>query len=369
MDTYHRRDWAWEYARRVRLRAVLAAGFGSDKDTSASESSGEDVIVVHGSEERSEGVSLSANAAPPPDNIRNRSGRSDGENRGLRSPKGPRTTTGRVNFNEARIETHSDSRTHESQDVATSSDTGTHVLHGVVSANTCRLASLSDLKPAPPVRDLTTEEQKIVNRRKNYIAGDQLVLHGQSQSFLRVNAWAGDVIINSFSVRINERNRRSVASDSSHPTVYVFNSFLAERLLPVKNSHMVRRNTTHKKVKNWFGKKNGPTVFIAYMDVLVFPLNEKRHHWTLLFVDARTQSLVFYERLKNVMEIKELEKCKRLRQYVLEEDKNRRRQGPSPAVCIYDGIEEWPLAVNKTFPKQMDGDSCGLFIMLVAYYV
>ena len=130
------------------------------------------------------------------------SGRSDGENRGLQSPKGPRTTTGRENFDEAQIETHSDSRTHESQDVANASDTGMHVLCGVVSANTRRLASLSDLKPVPPVRDLTKEEKNIVNRRKNYTVGDQLVLHFQSQSSLLVNAWAGDVKINSFSVRI-----------------------------------------------------------------------------------------------------------------------------------------------------------------------
>ena len=44
------------HARRVRRRAELASGFGSDTDTSATESSGEDVIVVHGSDEGSEGV-------------------------------------------------------------------------------------------------------------------------------------------------------------------------------------------------------------------------------------------------------------------------------------------------------------------------
>ena len=445
MDSQHCRDWTSDYARRVRRRAELAAGFESDTEGSSSESSEEDVIAVHGSNEGSEEVSPSATAAPPAKNFRIMPGKSDGEIRGLRYPN--RVTTAMVNFENAGIKTGSilsgrqaaegtaekgdgasistlarhkegDSVRQSPEDVGGGrmtflsstilqapsssgtreywdpvlmpttrqqesqrpqkmptgrteavSDTVTHVTNSAVAANTRPHASLSDLKPAAPVRDLTTEENMVVNKRKNYTVGDQVVRHGQAQSFLSVNAWAGDVIINSFSFRINQKNRNSVASDPSYPSMYVFNSFLADHLLPMKESHLVTRSTTHEEVKNWFRRKNGLTVFIGDMDVLMFPLNEKQCQWTLLFLDARTRSLMFYDPLGNALKPRERERCKRLRQYVLEEDKNRRRQGPGPVVSTYDGIEEWPLNECKTFPKQMDGDSCGLFIMWAAYYV
>ena len=61
--------------------------------------------MVHGSDEGLEEVSPFANAAPPTNNVGNLSERCDDAIGGLRSPKSPRATTGRMKFDDARFAT------------------------------------------------------------------------------------------------------------------------------------------------------------------------------------------------------------------------------------------------------------------------
>ena len=133
---------------------------------------------------------------------------------------------------------------------------------------------------------------------------------------------------------------------------YVFNSFLYGKLIEARYDYAtsVRRWTTGR-------------VRVLEFDKLLFPINLGNTHWVLAGIDIRYQRLVYLDSLHGGDTDGVLE---RLREWLTHEvtDKYGMEKAKSMNICAWRSVHNPPYT-----PRQRDGESCGVFMVMLADYL
>lgn len=93
-------------------------------------------------------------------------------------------------------------------------------------------------------------------------------------------------------------------------------------------------------------------------------------HWILLIVDIKGRSIHLYDSLRQDVALSD-SRIGLLRYYISTEAHNSTgtREDRDLSVTRVNDIDHWPVVVNEPYPKQLDGGSCGIFLLWVMEYL
>ena len=190
-----------------------------------------------------------------------------------------------------------------------------------------------------------------------------ITLHLRDLKTLRARRWLNDEIINSFGALLNCRNRdffrnkelgvqQNSAEGQNRPRTHMFSSFFFTRL--------TSGGYDYDGVRRW-PKRAG--VDVKSLDLILFPINLHNTHWVLAAVHIRGRRFLYLDSLggsdrHNVLGV--------LRRWLIDEVEA--KNGPEEANAM--DIMSWAFVENPdNMPKQLDGSSCGVFVLYNADYL
>ena len=161
--------------------------------------------------------------------------------------------------------------------------------------------------------------------------------------------WINDEIINSFTAILANREHGKVSANPWYKPNFFFSTFLFPRFLQFG----------YKAVQRWGRKSTGP-YHILEGKYLFVPINQEGQHWVLVVGDIPTRTLWFLDpyqwlRASHQTGAKEYY-CSVIKEYLEMECRLNDEVIGEIKWVISDS--EWDL-----LPKQMDGYSCGLFVL------
>jgi len=98
------------------------------------------------------------------------------------------------------------------------------------------------------------------------------------------------------------------------------------------------------------------------VDIILVPINVSGTHWVLVQVNVQDQYILFYDPFgaKDSQGYVDA-----VRRWLV--DELRSKLG-NEAVAKW-AVDQWEVAMDDDFPRQTDCGSCGVFVLVVAYYL
>ncbi|KAA8496817.1 Ubiquitin-like-specific protease ESD4 [Porphyridium purpureum] len=195
----------------------------------------------------------------------------------------------------------------------------------------------------------------------------KITLQREDMCRLRGSSWLNDELVNSYVALLNARNaaRREENASCGHNSrpcvqrVYCFTSFFYARLNATKAGYDydgVRRWTTRAKVD------------VLSTDILLIPVNLGNTHWVLVSINMRRQSIHYLDSMSSPDSLSSFVMASLARW--LDDEVNNKHPGATesglnraagPWSC-----SSWPRKVLRHLPRQRDGGSCGVFMLMFA---
>lgn len=169
---------------------------------------------------------------------------------------------------------------------------------------------------------------------------------------LQGSSWLNDEVINSFIALVNRRSRLQHAlplheKSPSAPRTFVVTTYLYTRLSPRVGLY------DYAGVKRWAA---GQGLDLTAVDVVVVPVNLRRSHWVMVTIDLGRRTLHYYDPYLTADTTSIIQN---VRHWL--NDEVRQHLGDDAAKRM--AVHAWPEVSVDGLPEQMDGGSCGVFVL------
>ena len=185
--------------------------------------------------------------------------------------------------------------------------------------------------------------------------------------FLRLQGerWLNSEVMNSFIALINDKHERLRVAGQlqdvdmpdvdgpANPRSFVFGTYFYSRLVPASGGY------DYEGVRRW---GTGLRLDLGAVDIILVPINVSGTHWVLVQVNVQDQYILFYDPFgaKDSQGYVDA-----VRRWLV--DELRSKLG-NDAVAKW-AVDQWEVAMDDDFPRQTDCGSCGVFVLVVAYYL
>jgi len=194
------------------------------------------------------------------------------------------------------------------------------------------------------------------------LVADFLRLHGER--------WLNGELMNSVIVMINDKEQRLHAAkrpldveeldveelEAEAPANLrscMFGTYFFSRLVPVAGAY------DYDGVRRWGA---GVRLDLSAVDVILVPINVDGSHWVLVQVNVQDQFFLFYDPFGT----KDNQGyVNAVRRWLIDELRATVGQG---AVAEW-AVDKWEVSEDADLPRQTDSGSCGVFVLIVAYYL
>jgi len=178
-----------------------------------------------------------------------------------------------------------------------------------------------------------------------------IILKREDMHRLRGTQWLNDEVSNSFICLLNSRNQVHI-----HNT-YVFNTFFYTRL------NVGKLKYDYDGVKRWTTRAK---VDVTKLDYILIPVNHNNFHWVLSGISMKEKCIFYIDSMGHSKNSSEkgaaYDVMTKLKRWLSDEIVDKYGTHKKDEM----EIEEWTFKVIKNIPKQTDGGSCGVFMLMFA---
>lgn len=177
--------------------------------------------------------------------------------------------------------------------------------------------------------------------------------------------WLNGELMNSFIALINARDSQRASSSQldrvghpgadalTTPRTRMFGTYFFSRLVPMVGAY------DYDGVRRWGA---GLQLDLAAVDIILIPINQRGNHWTLVEVNVQDQYFRYYDPFGVTDDGGYVNAVRR---WLVDE----LRSTLGESAVLEWSVDEWQVPEDADLPRQADGGSCGVFVLIAALYL